>query len=196
MPLYVSRNNSGRTVKTALGILTVGSAICIICGIGVKLRQQQSSPIAPVKLGIAPTASTQANTPAALSAMESEKRSIGALFDGIVPWTTEDPAANVEIRECADGEGHDATLPVFQMKFTLTDPSTQGGDVVAVTAALPRLQRIIRDNGWRKCSGPDEPYFYYNTTYIKNGRLLGLNWGTRDAVIGGTYVIVQFEYNK
>lgn len=108
-------------------------------------------------------------------------------------WTTANSTANVTIRECTDGKKHDPALSIFQMSY-IAPQDSQGAYITSeVTTRIPKIKQLLESSGWKKCSGPDEPGFYYQNTYIKNGVLLGLNWGIRDAVIGGTYITIQVE---
>ena len=127
----------------------------------------------------------------------SERESTIALFSDVVSWTDPGFGANfdVEIRDCENGTKHNPDLGVYTMNYEASRGSTGGYNISEVTEAIPKIQELLETNGWQKCSGFDEPGFYQQTTYQKNGKLLGLNWGTRDAVIGGSYISIQFEFN-
>lgn len=56
------------------------------------------------------------------------------------------------------------------------------------------VKKVLIENGWKFVAGPTEGSAYNDYLYVKDGHPLVLKSGTRDAVKGGMYVIVEFQY--
>lgn len=72
-----------------------------------------------------------------------------------------------------------------------SDCSAEG---VAQNNLIASVKTSLSQNGWSPVSWPTEPSFYTDYLYIKNGHPLILQVGTRDAVTGGMYVDIEFQY--
>jgi hypothetical protein len=59
---------------------------------------------------------------------------------------------------------------------------------------IASVKATLSQNGWTAVSWPTEPYFYTDYLYAKDSHPLILQVGTRDAVTGGMYVNLEFQY--
>lgn len=62
------------------------------------------------------------------------------------------------------------------------------------TALENSVKKALTDNGWKFVQGPTEGGFYHDYLYVKDNHPLILQIGTRNAVTGGMYVAVEFQY--
>ena len=56
------------------------------------------------------------------------------------------------------------------------------------------VKNVLADNGWKFTVGPTEGGFYHDYLYEKDNHPLVLQIGTRDAVTGGMYISIEFQY--
>jgi len=63
-----------------------------------------------------------------------------------------------------------------------------------LTKLISDTKSKLQSTGWVQCKGPTEGGFYNYYLYVKSNKLLALHTGERDAVTGGMYVTIQFEY--
>ena len=56
------------------------------------------------------------------------------------------------------------------------------------------IKKILSDNGWQPVTWPTEPSFYTDYLFVKDNHPLDFQVGGRDAVTGGMYVRVEFQY--
>ncbi len=62
------------------------------------------------------------------------------------------------------------------------------------TALENSVKKTLTDNGWKFVAGPSEGGFYHDYLYVKDNHPLILQVGTRNAVTGGMYIAVEFQY--
>lgn len=79
----------------------------------------------------------------------------------------------------------------FNQNGCQLDCSAEG---VAQNTLTANIKKVLADNGWHPVTWPSEPGFYTDNLYVKDGHPLILQIGTRDAVTGGMYVAVEFQY--
>jgi len=79
----------------------------------------------------------------------------------------------------------------FNGKGCQTDCYAEG---VAQNKLLASVKSTLSQNGWTPISWPTDPNFYTDYLYLKEGHPLILQVGTRDAVTGGMYVDIEFQY--
>ena len=56
------------------------------------------------------------------------------------------------------------------------------------------VKKVLSDNGWTAVAWPTEPGAYTDYLYVKGNHTLDYQVGNRDAVKGGLFVSVEFEY--
>lgn len=56
------------------------------------------------------------------------------------------------------------------------------------------IKKVLSDNGWVPVAWPTEPGFYTDYLYVKDNHPLDFQVGTRDAVTGGMFVRIEFQY--
>ncbi len=67
----------------------------------------------------------------------------------------------------------------------------EGDDEQALEIAV---RKVLFNNGWKLTLSPKEGGFYQDFIYTKNNKPLVLEIGTREAVTGGMYVMIEFQY--
>jgi hypothetical protein len=125
----------------------------------------------------------------------SEKQTTYNLLKNITSWKVEDPVTNVQIQYCTDGTKHNPTYKVMGLSFGPGNPDT----TPSIQSVVSRVKSVLSQNGWKKCTpNTGEGNYYSNVgpwfreTYIKNGKLLQLDWNLSMGV--GYSMSVQFEY--
>jgi hypothetical protein len=56
------------------------------------------------------------------------------------------------------------------------------------------IRKVLSDNGWVSIAWPTEPGFYTDFLYVKDNHPLDFQVGTRDAVDGGEFISIEFQY--
>ncbi len=62
------------------------------------------------------------------------------------------------------------------------------------TALVSSARKALTENGWKLVASPTEGSAYNDYLYVKDNHPLVLQIGSRDAVKGGMYVSIQFQY--
>jgi hypothetical protein len=87
---------------------------------------------------------------------------------------------------------------VFELSKSFNDNGFAGGNIDQAGAQQADLEtsvkKVLTDNGWKYVAGPTEGGFYHDYLYVKDNHPLVLQIGTRNAVTGGMYVRIEFQY--
>jgi hypothetical protein len=134
-------------------------------------------------------------TSAPSSTPASEKQTTYNLLKNIASWKVEDPVTNVQIQHCADGIKHNPAYKVLGLNFGPGNPDT----TPSIQSVVSRVKNVLSQNGWKRCTpNTGESNYYSNVgpwfreTYVKNGKLLQLDWNLSMGV--GYNMSVQLEY--
>jgi len=148
---------------------------------------------------------TQQTTPAPTptpTATASWKDTVLSEFNNLTDWQESNPS-DWQFADYTNETQHRSQLKKFLTgQIILLSKSFNGKGCQSDCTAegdkqnnlLTSVKTSLSQNGWSPVSWPTEPGFYTDYLYIKDKHPLILQVGTRDAVSGGMYVSIEFQY--
>lgn len=145
-----------------------------------------------------PTAVTQSPTPTPIS----WKDSVLAEFSSLTDWEQSTPA-DWQLADHSNDAEHLTQLKkygtgkilllskTFNENGCKSDCSIEGK---AQSDLIAGIKNSLSKNGWSSVSWANEPSAYTDYLYIKDNHPIILQVGTRNAVTGGLYVNLEFQY--
>lgn len=123
-------------------------------------------------------------------------------FSGLTDWLQSNPS-DWQLVDYTDETQHRTQLKKYGTgKILLLSKFFNGNGCQSDCSAEGKAQdnlvasvkAALAQNGWSPVQWPAEPYFYMDYLYVKDGHPLLLQVGTRDAITGGLYVDIEFQY--
>jgi hypothetical protein len=142
----------------------------------------------------------QANLPAGDQAV---KNSIYNEFKDLANWAVTDDTTEWQLSDLDQSKLQEFPKGrIFKMSKSFNEAGFEGNNIdeqiQKAEAEQNLLDNAVRNtllnNGWKFVAGPNEDGFYHDYLYSKDGHPLIFQSGTRSAVKGGMYVMVQFQY--
>ena len=127
----------------------------------------------------------------------SWKTNVANQFQGLTDWTqtSETDWSLVEMNPSKLKPYEKGNLNVLSKTFNgKNDPEDFVQAKTSEDALVTSVNTALSKNGWKLVAQPTEGGFYHDYLYVKDNHPLVVEVGTRDAVIGGMYVSIQYEY--
>lgn len=147
-------------------------------------QTQQTTPPANTQINPAPT--------------PTWKETVYNQFINLTDWKVEDNLSDWRLIDLERsqlnkfGKGKVVLLSKsFNQNGCQTDCTAEGKNQASLEAAV---KEAFTENGWTLTAGPTEGGAYHDYLYVKDGHPLIMQVGTREAVTGGMYVVVEFLY--
>lgn len=109
-------------------------------------------------------------------------------------WRFADDTYNTQHRTQLKKYGTEKILLLSKSFNANTCQSDCQAEGIAQNNLETAVKTTLSQNGWKAVSWPSEPGFYSDYLYVKDGHPLILQIGTRDAVTGGMYIRIEFQY--
>ncbi|MDO8728899.1 MAG: hypothetical protein Q7K26_03285 [bacterium] len=146
---------------------------------------------------------TQTNTPAPTPTPApkiSWKEEVLNQFKGLTSWTIDENVSDWRPLDLDPSQlakypkGKTVMLSKAFNENGFSNPGDSEKAVSEQSALESSIKTTLNKNGWKFIAGPTEGGFYHGYLYEKNGKPLLLGIGTRDAVTGGMFISLQFQY--